>query len=99
MANGKKVIMCIIGNTLFIDPRVTPNINIDVIKKKIPNGENLDVKFEPIDKWMPVTGTKALMDQAVKSLLPKPIPQEKKVDTYKMTRQQIRALNRKHKKL
>ena len=68
MANGRKVVIGLIGNTLFIDPRVMPNINVDAIKKKIPNGENLNVKFEPIDKWMPETGTKALMNQAVKAL-------------------------------
>lgn len=99
MVNGRKVVLGIIGNTLFIDPRVCPNIDVDVIKKKIPNGNNLNVVFEPIEKWMPETGTKTLMDQAVKALLPKPMPQEKKVGTYKMTRQQMRALNRKHKKL
>lgn len=71
-AVGRKTIMAIINNALYIDPSDTDKANIEIIKDKAFKaiGQRLDVIVRPINEWMPSTGTEALMKAAAEEAIP-----------------------------
>ena len=71
-AVGRKTIMAIINNALYIDPSDTDKANIEIIKDKAFKviGQRLDVIVRPINEWMPSTGTEALMTAAAEEAIP-----------------------------
>ena len=71
-AVGRKTIMAIINNALYIDPSDADKVNIETIKDKAFKaiGQRLDVVVRPINEWMPSTGTEALMKAAAEEVIP-----------------------------
>lgn len=94
---GRKTIMAIINNALYIDPSDADKVNIESIKEKAFSaiGQRLDVVVRPINEWMPSTGTEALMRAAAKEIA---LPPGKYVSdvTLKKNRHDRRAERKKH---
>ena len=66
----RKAITALIGNTLFIDPIDKDNVNVEAMRATVEPiiQERMHVSYMPINAWMPKTGTKAIMDAAIKKL-------------------------------
>ena len=80
---GKKAIVAMINGELYIDPSDANILNTESFKKQLyaRYGTNIKVNIAPIKEWMPASGTKALMDEAIrdmstKGISPKPVPQQ-----------------------
>ena len=66
----RKAILAVINGNIHIDPSDVGTVNIEVIKSQIfkATGKTVGVKIEPIKKWMPISGTEALMKEAIKDM-------------------------------
>ena len=64
---SKKAIMAVINGELYIDPSDVEQLNSPELKKQLRRkyGKNIKVNIAPIKDWMPASGTKALMKEAI----------------------------------
>lgn len=59
--------MAVINGELYIDPSDVEQLNSLELKKQLRRkyGKNIKVNIAPIKDWMPASGTKALMKEAI----------------------------------
>ena len=73
---ARKAIVALINNRIHIDPNDLPRVDMDKIQEQAAKtlGHAVEVVVAPINTWMPESGTKALMEEAMKPLMPSKRP-------------------------
>ena len=78
---ARKAIVALINGCIHIDPVDVPRVDMEKIQAEAVKalGKPVEVVIAPINEWMPASGTKALMDEAMKKFLPPTLPNPKNV--------------------
>lgn len=96
---NRKAIVALINGCIYIDPSDVEYANMDKIKAEALKalGKPLEVVVAPINEWMPTSGTKTLMDEAMKSFSPM-LSNPKSIINYQQSSRNARRVEKKKKK-
>lgn len=96
---NRKAIVALINGCICIDPSDAERVDMDKIKAEALKalGKPVNVVIAPINEWMPKSGTEALMNEAMKDLIPSKLPTVKDPINYIKPSKNARKRN-KHRK-